>query len=142
MKLSRFLTGLAPALALAALVGFGSAAQPSRADAARRLRPPRRALPAGRARRRCSAARRSAGRRRQAAAAGAPACAAAVAAVDATDKYAAVPAVPAVLTNCTPIRRRHRLDADLDGPRADDDRSRASASSTAAWSARRTSATP
>src|SRR5664279_2838352 len=31
-----------------------------------------------------------------------PACAGPVAAVAETDKYAAVPAVPAVLTNCTP----------------------------------------
>jgi Amt family ammonium transporter len=82
MKLSRFLTGLAPALAIAALIGF-SGLNPSRAPAAAApaAAAPAAALPAPPA---------------------TPACAGAVAAVDATDKFAAVPAVPAILTKCTP----------------------------------------
>ena len=91
MKLSRFFSGLAPALAIAALMGLGALA-PTHAQTAAAPAPapavtapaaaaPAAALPAPPA---------------------VPACAAAVAAVDATDKYAAVPAVPAVLTKCTP----------------------------------------
>src|ERR1700735_5625122 len=78
MKLSRFFTGLAPALAIAALIGFAAPA-PTHAQSATPA--PAAAKPAPPA---------------------TPACAGAVAAVDATDKYAAVPAVPAVTTNCTP----------------------------------------
>jgi Amt family ammonium transporter len=83
MKLSRFFTGLAPALAIAALIGF-SGVSPSRADdapAAPAAAAPAAAKPAPPA---------------------TPACAGAVAAVAETDKFAAVAAVPAVLTNCTP----------------------------------------
>src|SRR5271154_150403 len=115
MKLSRFLSGLAPALAIAALIGFAAPAP----TLARPAPPPREpsappapaasATPAPAA----SATPEPAATPAPAAAAPAPAaakppppavpaCAAAVAAVDATDKYAAVPAAPAVLTNCTP----------------------------------------
>ncbi len=97
MKLSRFLSGLAPALAIAALVGFGAPLQaqtPSpapTADAAPAAAPVA-AAPA------------------VAAPAGPPACAAAVAAVTAapasadgkTPAVAAVTAVPAILEKCTP----------------------------------------
>jgi Amt family ammonium transporter len=83
MKLSRFFAGLAPALAIAALVGFAAPA-PSRADdapaaaaaaAPAAVKPPPPATPA---------------------------CAGPVAAVPETDKYAAVAAIPAVLNSCTP----------------------------------------
>jgi ammonium transporter, Amt family len=100
MKLSRFFAGLAPALAIAALIG-STGLSPSRADDA----PAAAAAPAAPA----AAAPAAPAAAAPAAAAAAkpapppvPACAAAVAAVDATDKYAAVPAVPAVLTSCTP----------------------------------------
>jgi len=97
MKLSRFLSGLVPALAIAAVVGFGvpsHAQTPSpapTADAAPAAAAPAAAAPA-------------------AAPAGPPACAAAVAAVAAvpasadgkTPAVAAVAAVPAVLEKCTP----------------------------------------
>jgi ammonium transporter, Amt family len=107
MKLSRFLSGLAPALAIAALIGFAAPA-PTHAQSASPTPEPS-ATPAPAA----SATPEPAATPAPAAAAPAPAaakpppppvpaCAAAVAAVDATDKYAAVPAVPAVLTNCTP----------------------------------------
>ena len=100
MKLSRFFTGLAPALAIAALIG--SAAAPTRAPTTPTPRcaapRPRRAAAAAPLRPHAAAARAAA----KPAPPPTPACAAAVAAIDATDKYAAVPAVPAVLTNCTP----------------------------------------
>jgi Amt family ammonium transporter len=92
MKLTRFLMGLAPALAIAALIGTASIA-PSRADDAPAAAPAA-AAPA--------AAAPAAPAAVKPPPPATPACAAAVAAVDATDKYAAVPAVPAVLTNCTP----------------------------------------
>src|SRR5580698_6726875 len=91
MKLSRFLTGLAPALAIAALVSF-TGLSPSHADDAPAAAAPAAAAPAATA---APAAAKPAPP-------ATPACAAAVAAVDATDKYAAVAAVPAVVTNCTP----------------------------------------
>ena len=97
MKLSRFLAGLAPALAIAALIGFAAPA-PSRADDATPT-PAASATPAPAA---APAAAAPAAAATKPAPPATPACAAAVAAVDATDKYAAVPAVPAVLTNCTP----------------------------------------
>jgi Amt family ammonium transporter len=98
MNLTRFLKGLAPALAVAALIGF-SAPAPSFADDATPT--PAASAPA-------AAAPAAAAPAAAATAAvkppppATPACAASVAAIDATDKYAAVPAVPAVLTNCTP----------------------------------------
>src|SRR5579863_2955842 len=106
MKLSRFLAGLAPALAIAALIG-ATGLTPSRADDAPAAAP---AAPAAApAMPAAPAAAPAAPAAAPAAAAAAkpappatPACAAAVAAVDATDQYAAVPAVPAILTKCTP----------------------------------------
>jgi Amt family ammonium transporter len=89
MKLSRFIKGIAPALAVAALIGF-SAPSPSRADDAA----PAAAAPA--------AAAPAAPAAAKPAPPATPSCAGAVAAIAETDKYAAVPAVPAVLTNCTP----------------------------------------
>jgi ammonium transporter, Amt family len=91
MKLSRFITGLAPALAVAALLGFAAPA-PSRADDAPPAAAPAAAAPAAPA---APAAAKPPPP-------GVPACAGAVAAVPETDKFAAVPAVPAILTNCTP----------------------------------------
>jgi len=88
MKLSRFIKGLAPALAVAALIGF-SAPAPTRADDAAPAAAPAAAAPAAPA-------------AAKPAPPATPACAGAVAAVAETDKYAAVPAVPAILTNCTP----------------------------------------
>src|SRR5579863_506377 len=106
MKLSRFLAGLAPALAIAALIG-ATGLTPSRADDAPAAAP---AAPAAApAMPAAPAAAPAAPAAAPAAAAAAkpapppvPACAAAVAAVDATDQYAAVPAVPAILTKYTP----------------------------------------
>ena len=88
MKLPRFLAGLAPALALAALVCFGAPGA-SRADDAP-------AAPAA------AAAAPAAPASAKPAPPATPACAAGVAAIAETDKYAAVAAVPAVTTNCTP----------------------------------------
>jgi Amt family ammonium transporter len=94
MKLSRYLAGLAPALAVAALLGF-SGLSPSRADDAPAAAPAA-AAPAA------PAADAAAAPAAKPAPPATPACAGAVAAIDATDKYAAVPAVPAILTKCTP----------------------------------------
>src|SRR5579863_5059236 len=88
MKLSRILAGLAPALAIAAFIGFASPQHSFAEDAPA-------AAPA-------AAAPAAAAPAAKPAPPATPACAAAVSAIDATDKYAAVPAVPAVLTNCTP----------------------------------------
>jgi ammonium transporter, Amt family len=93
MKLSRFFTGLAPALAIAALIGF-SGVSPSRADDAPAA--PAAAAPAA------AAPAAAAPAAAKPAPPATPACAGAVAAVAETDKFAAVAAVPAVLTNCTP----------------------------------------
>src|SRR5580658_7802535 len=93
MKLSRFFTGLAPALAIAALIGF-SGVSPSRADDAPAAPAAAAAAPAAPAAAAPAAAKP--------APPATPACAGAVAAVAETDKFAAVAAVPAVLTNCTP----------------------------------------
>jgi ammonium transporter, Amt family len=93
MKLSRFFTGLAPALAIAALIGF-SGVSPSRADDAPAA--PAAAAPAA------AAPAAAAPAAAKPAPPATPACAGAVAAVPETDKFAAVAAVPAVLTNCTP----------------------------------------
>jgi len=111
MKLSRFLSGLAPALAIAALIGFAAPA-PTLAQSASPTPVPS-ATPAPAASATPEPAASATPEPAAAAAAPAPAaakppppsvpaCAGAVAAIDATDKYAAVPAVPAVLTNCTP----------------------------------------
>ena len=83
MRLMRIFSGLAPALALAVMVGFAAPAAhaedaPAPAAAAAAAPSAKPAPPAT------------------------PACAAASAAIPETDKYAAVAAVPAVLTNCTP----------------------------------------
>ncbi|MGO9756446.1 MAG: ammonium transporter [Roseiarcus sp.] len=102
MKLSRYFAGLAPALAVAALIGL-SGLSPSRADDAAPAAAPAAAAPTAPA----AAAPAAAAPAAPAAAAkpappATPACAAAVAAVPETEKYAAVAAVPPVLTNCTP----------------------------------------
>jgi Amt family ammonium transporter len=90
MKLTRMISGLAPALAIAALIGaaapvetYAQTAAPATTDApaAAPAAPAASAKPAPPA---------------------VPACAAASAAIPETDKFAAVAAVPAVLTNCTP----------------------------------------
>jgi len=108
MKLSRFLSGLAPALAIAALIGFAAPAptlaqqaSPTPAPSAAPA-PAASATPAPAATPATDAAAAPAPAAAKPPPPPVPACAAAVAAVDATDKYAAVPAVPAVLTNCTP----------------------------------------
>jgi Amt family ammonium transporter len=101
MKLSGYLAGLAPALALAALLGL-SGLSPSRADDAAPAAAPAAAAPAAPAAAPAAAAPAAPAATAKPAPPATPACAAAVAAVPATDKYAAVPAVPAVLTNCTP----------------------------------------
>jgi ammonium transporter, Amt family len=108
MKLSRFLSGLAPALAIAALVGFAAPsptlaqqASPTPAPSAAPA-PAASATPAPAATPAPDAAAPAPAAAAKPAPPPPPACSAAVAAVDATDKYAAVPAVPAVLTNCTP----------------------------------------
>jgi len=88
MKLPRFLAGLAPALALAALVCFGAPGALRAQDAP--------AVPAA------AAAAPAAPASAKPAPPATPACAAGVAAIAETDKYAAVAAVPAVTTNCTP----------------------------------------
>jgi Amt family ammonium transporter len=98
MKLSRFFTRLAPALAIAALVGF-AAPPPTRADDAPAAAATPAATPAPAA---APAAAAPAAAAAKPAPPATPACAGAVAAIPETDKYAAVPAVPAVLTNCTP----------------------------------------
>jgi ammonium transporter, Amt family len=107
MKLSRFLSGLAPALAIAALIGFAAPA-PTLAQSASPTPVPS-ATPAPAASATPAPAASATPEPAAPAPAAAkppppsvPACAGAVAAIDATDKYAAVPAVPAVLTNCTP----------------------------------------
>ena len=102
MKLSKVFTGLAPALAFAALVAFAApslsqaqtAASPSPAAAAADA-PAASPAPAA------DAAAPAAASAKPAPPA-TPACAAASAAIAETDKFAAVPAVAAVTTNCTP----------------------------------------
>jgi Amt family ammonium transporter len=113
MKLSRFLAGLAPALAIAALIG-ATGLTPSRADdapaapAAPAAAPATPAAPAAPAAAPAAPAAAATPAPDAAAAAAkpappaTPACAGPVAAIDATDKFAAVPAVPAILTKCTP----------------------------------------
>jgi ammonium transporter, Amt family len=89
VKIKRIFSGLAPALALAALIGLGAPAATCAQGApsatteapAAPAQPPASAKPAPPP---------------------IPACAAATPAIPETDKYAAVAAVPAVLTNCTP----------------------------------------
>src|SRR6202522_743899 len=95
MKLTRLLTGLAAALATATFIGLAAPAAVAQDNPA--------AAPAA------PAAAPAAPAMAPAAAAAAkpappatPACAGPVAAIPETDKFAAVPAVPAVLTNCTP----------------------------------------
>jgi Amt family ammonium transporter len=90
MNLQRIFSSLAPALAIATLVGFAAPVASYAQNAPATTEAP--AAPAA------PAAAPSA----KPAPPATPACAAAVAAVPETDKYAAVPAVPAVLTNCTP----------------------------------------
>jgi ammonium transporter, Amt family len=93
MKLTRIISGVAPALAIAAFVGlaapvatYAQNAAPATTDAPAAASPAA-AAPAASAKPAPPAT---------------PACAGAVAAIPETDKFAAVPAVPAVLTNCTP----------------------------------------
>ena len=92
MRLMRIFSSLAPALAVAALVGFAAPVASYAQNAPATTAAPA-AAPAA------AAAARAAAKPAPPAT---PACAAASAAVPETDKYAAVPAVPAVLTNCTP----------------------------------------
>jgi ammonium transporter, Amt family len=100
MKLSRLITGLAPALAIAAFVGFAApVATHAQTAAPATTEAPAAAAPAAPA---AAPAAPAAPAAAKPAPPPTPACAAAVAAVPATDKYAAAPAVPAVLTNCTP----------------------------------------
>src|SRR5271170_3855066 len=94
MKLTRLISGLAPALAIAAFVGFAApvptnaqTTAPATADAPAAAAPAAAPAPAASAKPAPPAT---------------PACAGAVAAIPETDKFAAVAAVPAVLTNCTP----------------------------------------
>src|ERR1700678_3269123 len=104
MKLTRLLTGLAAALATAMFVGLAAPAavaqdNPAAAPAAPAAAPPApAAAPAAPAATAAPAAAAAA----KPAPPATPACAGAVAAIPETDKFAAVPAVPAVLTNCTP----------------------------------------
>jgi ammonium transporter, Amt family len=93
MKLTRIISGVAPALAIAAFIGlaapvatYAQNAAPATTDAPAAAAPAA-AAPAASAKPAPPAT---------------PACAGAVAAIPETDKFAAVPAVPAVLTNCTP----------------------------------------
>jgi Amt family ammonium transporter len=93
MKLTRLLTGLAAALATAMFIGLAAPAavaqdNPAAAPAAPAAAP--------------SATAPAAPAAAKPAPPATPACAGAVAAIPETDKFAAVPAVPAVLTNCTP----------------------------------------
>ena len=97
MKLMRIISGLAPTLAIAAFVGFAApaptyaqTAAPAATDA------PAAAAPAA------AAPAAAAPAAAKPAPPATPACAGAVAAIPETDKFAAVPAVPAILTNCTP----------------------------------------
>ena len=93
MKLTRIVSGLAPALAIAALVGFAApVATHAQTTAPAATEAPAAAAPAAPA---PAAAAKPAPP-------ATPTCAVGVAAVPETEKYAAVPAVPAVLTNCTP----------------------------------------
>jgi ammonium transporter, Amt family len=95
MKLTRLISGLVPALAVAAFVGFAApAATYAQTDA-----PAAGATPAAAP---AAPATPAPAKAAKPAPPPTPACAAAVPAVPETDKYAAVPAVPAVLTNCTP----------------------------------------
>ena len=97
MNLIPKLSRLAPALAAAVFIGLAPAAVLAQAAAPAATDAPAAAAPAAAAPRRATPPYRQS-RRRQAT----PSCAAASAAVPETDKYAAVAAVPAVLTNCTP----------------------------------------
>ena len=102
MKLSRYLAGLAPALAVAALIGFGAPNASRAQDAPATPAATAPAVPAAAPAAAAPADAAPAAATAKPAPPATPACAAASSAVDATDKYAAVPAVPAVLTNCTP----------------------------------------
>jgi ammonium transporter, Amt family len=95
MKLTRLISGIVPALAVAAFVGFAAPAATYAQTAAPSPGAPPAAAPA-------APATPAPAKAAKPAPPPTPACAAAVPAVPETDKYAAVPAVPAVLTNCTP----------------------------------------
>jgi ammonium transporter, Amt family len=95
MKLTRMISGLVPALAVAAFVGFAAPVATYAQTAAPSTAAPAAATPA-------APATPAPAKAAKPAPPPTPACAAAVPAVPETDKYAAVPAVPAVLTNCTP----------------------------------------
>ncbi len=98
MKLTRRLSGLAPAMAIAAFIGIAApVATYAQTNAPVTTEAPAAAAPAAAA----PAAAAPAAAAKPAPPA-TPACAGAVAAIPETDKYAAVPAVPAILTNCTP----------------------------------------
>jgi Amt family ammonium transporter len=98
MNFKRKLSGLAPALAAALFIGFAPAAAMAQATAPATTDAPAAAAPAAPAAPSAATPAPSAKPPPPAV----PACAGAVAAVPETDKYAAVAAVPAVLTNCTP----------------------------------------
>jgi ammonium transporter, Amt family len=95
MKLTRLISGIVPALAVAAFVGFAAPVATHAQTAAPSTAAPAAAAPA-------APAAPAPAKAAKPAPPPTPACAAAVPAVPETDKYAAVPAVPAVLTNCTP----------------------------------------
>jgi ammonium transporter, Amt family len=95
MKLTRLISGLVPALAVAAVVGFAAPVATHAQTAAPSTAAPAAAAPA-------APAAPAPAKAAKPAPPPTPVCAAAVPAVPETDKYAAVPAVPAVLTNCTP----------------------------------------
>jgi Amt family ammonium transporter len=109
MKLTGLLTGLAAALATAMFIGLAAPAavaqdNPATAPAAPAAAPaaPAATAPAAAAPAAPAATAPAAAAAAKPAPPATPACAGAVAAIPETDKFAAVPAVPAVLTNCTP----------------------------------------
>jgi Amt family ammonium transporter len=95
MKLTRLISGVAPALAAAAFISFAAPVATYAQTDAPATGAPAAAAPA-------APAAPAPAKAAKPAPPPTPACAAAVSAVPETDKYAAVPAVPAVLTNCTP----------------------------------------
>src|SRR5271157_3391320 len=98
MKLTRLISGLAPTLAIAALIGFAAPAPTHAQNAA----PATTDAPAAAAPATTEAPAATPAPAAKPAPPATPACAGPTAAIPETDKFAAVPAVPAVLTNCTP----------------------------------------
>jgi Amt family ammonium transporter len=103
MNMNRNLHPLAPALAAAVFIGLAPAAALAQAAAPATSEAPAAATPAAPAAEAPAApAAATPAASAKPAPPATPACAPALAAVAETDKSAAVPAVPAVLTNCTP----------------------------------------